>query len=123
MPTVAPDAGNTAGTAEAPLSATASGALLARGRAARAEGDLTAAAVAIERALRIEPNDAEIWLEYGYIEFAGGDFEQALTLGRKAASLAGSRRELRDAASKLIADANREGSRAVQATERESERH
>lgn len=83
---------------------TASATLLAQSRSARSAGDYVAAGAAIERALRIEPNNAALWLEYGELRLAEGDFEQAETLARKSASLAGENRVARDAAAQLIAD-------------------
>jgi len=113
------------GGAESPvvLPRSASSTLLEQSRAARADRDYAAAATAIERALRIEPNDAQLWLEYGYVQFARGDYEQALTLGRKTLSLAGDQRAIHDAASRLVTDANRERSRAASAAQREAELH
>lgn len=85
----------------------ASSALLDQSRAARAAGDYAAAAVALDRALRIAPNDPALWLEYGELRMAEGDYQQAETLARKSASLAGEDRAARDAAGELIADAER----------------
>ena len=42
----------------------------------------------IERALRIAPSDASLWVELGEIELASGDPAQAATLARKALTLA-----------------------------------
>jgi tetratricopeptide (TPR) repeat protein len=85
----------------------ASSALLDQSRAARAAGNYAAAAVALDRALRIAPNDPALWLEYGELRMAEGDYRQAATLAHKSASLAGQNRAVRDAASDLIADAER----------------
>jgi Flp pilus assembly protein TadD len=90
-------------TSSEPASATET--LLIQSRTARDSGDFAAAAAAIERALRIEPNDASLWLEYARLRLAGGDREQAATLAEKAASLAGDDRSIRDAALRLQADA------------------
>ena len=112
----------TAGTAGIPPPASASQALLEQSRASRADGDLTAAEITIERAVRIEPNDPELWLEYGYVQFARGDFEQAGTLAQRARNLAGNDSRIQRATSRLIADANRERNRLEAAAAREAER-
>ena len=73
-----------------PPSATAGAtqALLAQSRAARAAGSYSQASARIERALRIAPSDARLWVELGEIELASGDTAQAATLARKALTLA-----------------------------------
>ncbi|HVS25561.1 MAG TPA: tetratricopeptide repeat protein, partial [Gammaproteobacteria bacterium] len=63
-------------------------ALLAQSRAARAAGNYDQANTTIERALRIAPSDASLWVELGEIELASGDPAQAATLARKALTLA-----------------------------------
>lgn len=110
-----PQAETTTGSGDvaAPVSS-ASSALLDQSREARAAGNYAAAAVALDRALRIAPNDPALWLEYGELRMAEGDYRQAATLARKSASLAGDNRAVRDAASDLIADAERaQGSGSV----------
>lgn len=87
------------GASEAPASA-ASG-LLAQSRAQRADGDLRAAGASLERALRIEPNNAALWLELAGLRFDEGDYRQAEALARKAASLAGNDQRTLDAALRL----------------------
>lgn len=83
----------------------ASATLLAQSRDARTTGDYVAATAAIERALRIEPNGAALWLEYARLRMAEGDFQQAETLARKSVSLAGEDDATRNAAGQLIAEA------------------
>jgi Flp pilus assembly protein TadD len=61
--------------------------LLEQGRAARRAGLYEDATTAIERALRIEPNNADLWLELGEIKLASGDEEQAAAMARKAVTL------------------------------------
>jgi tetratricopeptide (TPR) repeat protein len=63
-------------------------ALLAQSRSARAAGNYPQANAAIERALRIAPDDASLWVELGEIELASGNQAQAATLARKALTLA-----------------------------------
>jgi cytochrome c-type biogenesis protein CcmH/NrfG len=76
--------------------------LLAQSRAARAAGNLTGAAVSVERALRIDPNDPELWLEFGQIQLASGDNGQAAALARKALTLAGDDRDVAARAERLL---------------------
>jgi Flp pilus assembly protein TadD len=76
--------------------------LLAQSRAARTAGNLTGAAVSVERALRIDPNDPELWLEFGQIQLASGDNGQAAALARKALTLAGDDRDLAARAERLL---------------------
>jgi Flp pilus assembly protein TadD len=83
----------------------ASAVLLAQSQAARDAGDYGAAAASIERALRIEPNNAALWLEYAQLRMAEGDAQQAEALARKAVSLAGADRSIREAADRLLSEA------------------
>jgi Flp pilus assembly protein TadD len=101
-----PPAATPARSSSAPVPS-ASAALLTQSRLARDAGDYGAAAASIERALRIEPNNALLWLEYGELRLAEGNLDQAETLARKAASLAGDDRSLRDAAERVLAEAER----------------
>lgn len=82
----------------------ASSALLTESRIARDAGDYAAAAASIERALRIEPNNAVLWLEYAELRMAEGDLEQAEMLARKTASLAGDDRSIQEASGRLLAE-------------------
>jgi len=68
----------------------ASGALLAQARNERAAGSLAQATASIERALRLDPNNAELWVERGELALQTGNPAQAGTMARKALSLAGS---------------------------------
>jgi cytochrome c-type biogenesis protein CcmH/NrfG len=90
------------GSTEPRVSNAAARQLLAESRAARAAGNLTGAAVSVERALRIDPNDPELWLEFGQIQLASGDNAQAAALARKALTLAGDDRELTARAERLL---------------------
>ena len=124
-----PDRGPVPATPTDPVPTTAApqagpaAALLAESRAARADQDYARAETALERAVRIEPSNAALWLEYGDLKLALGEFDQALAFARRAANLAGTDQELRSAASRLIADANRERARAANAAAREAELH
>lgn len=83
------------------------GVLLTQSRAAQVAGDYAAAAESIERALRVEPNNAALWLEYAELRQAEGDLVQAEALARKAASLAGNDRSMQNAADRLLAEIQR----------------
>lgn len=80
----------------------ASRALLEQSRAELAAGSYDRAEASIERALRIAPNDATLWLELGEIKLASGDAEQAALMARKAMTLAGGDADLRTRAERLI---------------------
>jgi tetratricopeptide (TPR) repeat protein len=85
--------------------ASASATLLEQSRAERAAGSYAEAAASIERALRIEPDNAWLWLELGEVRLAAGDPGQAGELARRALSLADGNRSLVDSAERLLARA------------------
>ena len=74
----------------------ASVALLEQSRAQRAAGSLPAARATLERALRLDPNNPEVWIELGELELQTGNVAQAEAMARKALTLTG--RDLRLAA-------------------------
>jgi len=76
--------------------------LLAQSRAARAAGNYDQASATTERALRIDPNNAALWLELGEIALATGETKQAETLARKALSLAADDRSVTAQAERLL---------------------
>jgi len=80
----------------------ASSALLEQSRAQRAAGSLPAARASLERALRLDPNNAALWLELGELELQTGNSTQAATMARKALTLAGRDRQLTDRAERLL---------------------
>jgi Tfp pilus assembly protein PilF len=80
----------------------ASGALLEQSRAQRAAGSLPAARGSLERALRIDPNNAALWLELGELELQTGNAAQAATMARKAMTLAGRDGRLTARAERLL---------------------
>jgi tetratricopeptide (TPR) repeat protein len=86
-----------------PQAAPASVALLEQSRSQRAAGSLGAAATSIERALRIDPNNAELWLELGEIKLEDDDPLQAEQMARKALTLAGGDRIVASRAERLLA--------------------
>jgi tetratricopeptide (TPR) repeat protein len=67
----------------------ASGALLEQSRVQRAAGSLPVARATLERALRLDPNNAEVWLELGELELQTGNASQAAVMARKALTLTG----------------------------------
>lgn len=80
----------------------ASGALLEQSRAQRAAGSFPAARASLERALRIDPNNATLWLELGELELQTGNATQAATMARKAMTLAGRDGRLTARAERLL---------------------
>lgn len=76
------------GSAEPAPPAGAGAVLLRQSRDQRDAGDFSSAAASIERALRIEPNNAALWVELGEIRLAEGDPAQAEMMARKALTLA-----------------------------------
>ena len=76
--------------------------LLEQSRAARAAGNYGQASATTERALRIDPNNAALWLELGEIALATGETKQAETLARKALSLAADDRSVTAQAERLL---------------------
>jgi Flp pilus assembly protein TadD len=80
----------------------ASAVLLEQSRDERAAGSYAEAAVSIERALRIDPNNPALWMELAEIKGAEGDFDQAEMMARKALTLAGSDRSIEARAERLL---------------------
>ncbi|HVY64540.1 MAG TPA: hypothetical protein VHH11_06945 [Gammaproteobacteria bacterium] len=80
----------------------ASNALLAQSRAQRASGNVAQATASIERALRLDPNNAELWVERGELALQTGDAAQAGTMARKALSLAGANGAISARAQRLL---------------------
>lgn len=94
--------------APAPAASTtspATAALLEQSRRERADGRYGAAASALERALRIAPNDGALWVELAEVRLDEGDRTQAETLARKALTLTGADRRLATRAERVIAAA------------------
>ena len=78
--------------------------LIEQSRALHESGQSAQAAVTLERALRIEPNDPAVWLELARLRYAAADWAQAEQFARRAESLAGGDPALRKQAVELIAD-------------------
>jgi tetratricopeptide (TPR) repeat protein len=73
-------------------------------RAATA-GDLTKAAQILERAIRIEPDRPELWIELARVHLKEGNPDQAEQFARKALLFTGDRYDLEQQAWVVIADA------------------
>lgn len=82
--------------------ARASASLLEQSRQQQTEGDYAAATASIERALRIEPNNASLWVELAEIKMAEGDADQAEAMARKALTLSDNDRSIENRANRLI---------------------
>jgi len=67
----------------------ASSLLLEQSRVQRAAGSLPAARASLDRALRLDPNNPEVWLEIGELELQSGNNAQATAMARKALTLTG----------------------------------
>ena len=85
----------------APPQNAATTALLAESRAASDAGDFDVAVVSLERALRIDPNDARLWIELAEAQWQLGNEEQAATLAQKAVTLAGDNSAIERRAARL----------------------
>jgi Flp pilus assembly protein TadD len=80
----------------------ASDALLTQSRNERAAGNYVQATASIERALRIDPNNAALWLELGELQLQTGNAAQATTMARKALTLASGNGALTTRAERLL---------------------
>lgn len=76
------------------------------------QGDYPAASSTLDRALRIEPNNALLWIELGRIRLAEGDAHQAEGGARKALALATGDAAVHEQAARLLADAQQAGRHA-----------
>ena len=83
----------------------AGSALARQGRQFLARGDHAQASVAIERALRIEPGNASLWVDLGAVRLAEGNTSQAIALAQKALRIAEDD-TTREAAERLLREAN-----------------
>jgi len=80
----------------------ASSVLLEQSRVQRAAGSLPAARASLERALRLDPNNPEVWLEIGELELQSGNNAQAAAMARKALTLTGRDFRLNARAERLL---------------------
>ena len=88
--------------AVAPDTVSASAVLLEQARAQHDTGDYADATSTIERALRIDPNNPELWIALGEIKYDEGDRQQADLMARKALTLAAGDRSVQFRANRLI---------------------
>ena len=95
----------------------ASRALVTQAQTQRKKGDLPGATVSLERALRIEPRNALLWIEMGRLRMDQRNFPQAEAMGRKAVSMAIGDERTQSQAWLLVADALRALGRNVEAQE------
>ncbi len=82
-------------------------ALIRQAEIDRRQGDLERAATRIERALRIQPQNAELWHTLAKVRLEQHQPRLAEELAKKSISLAGGERELRRRNWQLIAEARR----------------
>lgn len=115
----APEPGERSGSVETPgrsvdLEPTMSSAgrtLLEQGRTQRLAGEYQQASASLERALRVDPQQASIWLELGRLRFDEGNFAQAEQMARKALSLAPAGDSVQSQAEQLIDQSRRAAGR------------
>jgi uncharacterized protein HemY len=95
--------------------------LVVEARGAASRGDLPAASMTLDRALRIEPTNPLLWIEIGRLRLAENDARQAEGCSRKALSLASGDRSAQSQAGRVLADALRAQRRNQEAREVESQ--
>lgn len=98
-----------------PTLSPASRALVGQAQAQMASRNYAVAASSIERALRIEPDNALLWIELGKVRQAEGNYVQAENMGRKAASMSVNAPRANSAAWSLIAESLRARGKNVEA--------
>jgi tetratricopeptide (TPR) repeat protein len=98
-----------------PALSAASRALVGQAQAQMASKNYAVAAASIERALRIEPDNALLWIELGKVRQAEGNYVQAENMGRKAASMSVNAPRANSAAWSLIAESLRARGKNVEA--------
>lgn len=95
----------------------ASKALVSQAQTQRKRGDLPGAAVSLDRALRIEPNNPLLWIELGRLRMDQGNFPQAEAMGRRALSMSIGDDGTQSQAWQLIGESFRARGRNTQAEE------
>jgi len=121
----APDTMVSAPTAPSSSKSGAVVALLDNAGAQSQRGRLESAAASLERALRIEPDNADVWYRLAVIRLLQGQDGQAEQLAMKSNALAGADASLRGRNWSLIAEARRRrgDTAGAQAAEAEARRH
>jgi predicted Zn-dependent protease len=84
-------------------------------------GDLPAASMTLDRALRIEPTNPLLWIEAGRVRLQANDARQAEGFSRKALALATGDRSAQSQAGHVLADALRAQRRNLEARELETQ--
>lgn len=100
-----------------PILSPASRALVGQAQTQLASKNYAVAASSIERALRIEPDNALLWIELGKVRQAEGNYVQAENMGRKALSMATNAPRAQSSAWSLIAESLRARGRNPEARE------
>ncbi len=90
---------------EAPVTANATLALLQQSERAASGGSLVEAIAYLERAIRIEPKRADLWVQLAQLEIANQQPTAAIQYANKALALAGTRTDWQRDAWLVIADA------------------
>lgn len=72
-----------------PASSGATASLLQQSRRQAAAGEYGLATASLERALRINPRDADLWCELGRLKYQQGDVTQAESMTRRGLAVAG----------------------------------
>ena len=117
-PGTAPDAsGETADAPARPSTEGATLALLAQSDRAADSGDLEGALAYAERAVRIEPRRADLWIRLAQLALAGDDPATAIQYANKALSLAADRPDWQRDAWMVVADAKEAQGSAAEAEE------
>ena len=93
----------------------ASRALVTQASTQRKKGDLPGAAVTLDRAMRIEPNNPLLWIEMGRLRMDQRNYAQAENMGRKALAMAVGDDATQSQAWDLIAQSLRARGRNVEA--------
>jgi cytochrome c-type biogenesis protein CcmH/NrfG len=85
----------------------ATAALLEQSRQQSATGDYAMATSSLERALRINPRDAELWCELGRVKLRQGDAAQAQNMAQRGLAVAGTDVDGRAGCEAVLAEARR----------------
>ncbi|MES1196886.1 MAG: tetratricopeptide repeat protein, partial [Steroidobacter sp.] len=93
----------------------ASTALIDQAHAQLASGNFMNAAATIERALRIEPNNPLLWLEYAQVRASEQNYFQAESMARKALLLANGDPRAQSSAWRMIATSLRAQNKTIEA--------
>jgi hypothetical protein len=90
-----------------PASAGATASLLQQSRQQSAAGNYVMATSSLERALRINPRDAELWCELGRVKLRQGDAAQAQNMAQRGLAVAGNDADGRARCEDVLAESRR----------------